>query len=59
MLAPLLIPAMSEAASPFERLFVVDRDHVIDQRCVEVLGNKARTDPLNAMLARLAATDHR
>ncbi len=48
---------LGKSATPLERDFVIDSDDIVDDRSVEVLGNEARADPLNAMLPWLSAAD--
>ncbi len=45
-------------SSPLERVFVVDLDHVVDERRIKILRNEAGTNALNPMLPRVTATDH-
>ena len=46
-------------AAPFKGQFVVDLDYLVDQRSIEIFGDKPGSDPLDPMLAGLSATDHR
>ena len=47
-----------QSSAPFKGHFVIDLNHIIDDRRIQVAWHEASTDTLNAMLARLSAADH-